>query len=857
MRDALRTDLKAGRAAVLAAFEAGGPVTDLLHGLRRLVDGILARAWEGVAMPAEAGLGAVGGYGRGELFPYSDVDVLLLLPAAPDAAMEARIESFIGLCWDLGLEIASSVRTVDECVQEAALDVTIQTSLLEMRLLTGSRSLFRKAHESYLSALDPKLFFRAKMLEVRQRHARYQDTPYSLEPNCKESPGGLRDLQVIIWVCRAAGLGSSWRELFQKGLLTRRELFELTRNERLLKTIRARLHIIAGRRQDVLVFDLQNALAGKFDLHDTTQDLGMHGARRASEQLMRKYYWAAKAASQLNTILVQNAEALLFPRESQVTRVLGEHFVEKQGMIEIADDLLYERQPLAILETFLVFVQTPEIKGLSVKTLRALYNARGLMDAKWRGDPVNRKLFLQIMQSERGITHALRLMNQTSVLGRYLVAFRRIVGQMQHDLFHVYTVDQHILMVVRNVRRFAIVEHTHEFPLCSELMAKFDKPWVLVVAALFHDIAKGRGGDHSTLGEVDARRFCRQHGIAREDTDLIVWLVEQHLTMSQVAQKQDLGDPEVIRRFAALVGSERYLVALYLLTVADVRGTSPKVWNAWKGSLLENLFRSTLRSLGGSAPEPGAELEQRREETLGLLRLAALPENAQDELWSQLDVGFFMRHDADDIAWLTRHLYNRVADKAPVVRGRFSPFGEGLEIAVYVPDQPDLFARLCGYFEQKGLAIREARIHTTRQGYALDTFQVVDAGHDVDVYRAIITQIEHELAQQLATEAPLPEPRQGRLSRQSRFFPINPRVELRPDERGQYFLLSLSAADRTGLLYAIARVLAKHGVSLQTARIHTLGERVEDVFLVDGSTLAQDQKHQIRLETDLLEALTP
>ncbi|MGY8527434.1 [protein-PII] uridylyltransferase [Paracidovorax citrulli] len=847
----VRDRLKASKQALCEAFTAGGAVGTLLARTGQAVDAALIECWHGLGLPADSALVAVGGYGRGELFPHSDVDVLLLLPAAPDQDTVQRLEKFIGLCWDLGLEIGSSVRTIEDCLREARQDVTIRTALLEARLLTGNRALFDDMRARYLAEVDPRAFFQAKLLELRQRHAKYQDTPYALEPNCKESPGGLRDLQVILWMTRAAGYGSSWKELREKGLLTEREALELARNERLLKTIRARLHLLAGRRQDVLVFDLQTALAEAFGYRQNNN-------KRASEQLMRRYYWAAKAVTQLNSVLLLNIEAMLFPSESQVTRQINERFVERQGMLEITSDDLYEQCPHAILETFLVYERTPGVKGLSPRTLRGLYNARNVMDARWRSDPVNRQQFLAIIQEPQGITHALRLMNQTSVLGRYLVNFRRIVGQMQHDLFHVYTVDQHILMVVRNMRRFAIVEHTHEFPFCSQLMANFDKPWVLWLAALFHDIAKGRGGDHSKLGTADARRFCRQHGIAREDTDLIAWLVEHHLTMSQVAQKQDITDPDVVNAFARVVGSERYLTALYLLTVADIRGTSPKVWNAWKGKLLEDLYRITLRVLGGARVDPHSLWAQRREDTIAALRLQAFDPARAQALWERLDVAFFLRHDARDIAWLSRHLADQVDSAHPVVKARISPAGEGLQVAVYAKDQPDLFARICGYFERKSFSIQEAKIHTTKHGYALDSFQVIDPNNPTGArinYRDIIALVEHELCERLQQQAPLPEPAPGRLSRQSRSFPIKPRVDLRPDERGQYFLLSLSANDRTGLLYAIARVLGRHRVSVHTARINTLGERVEDMFVVDGSRLAADNRLEIQLEQDLLAVL--
>jgi [protein-PII] uridylyltransferase len=573
---------------------------------------------------------------------------------------------------------------------------------------------------------------------------------------------------------------------------------------------------------------------------------------RASEALMKRFYWAAKAVNQLNQILLLNIEERLNPT-THAPRPINERFNEKAGMIDVASDDLYLKQPHAILETFLLYQSTVGIKGLSARTLRALYNARNAMDSKFRRDPVNHATFRAILMQPQGITHAMRLMNQTSVLGRYLWVFRRIVGQMQHDLFHVYTVDQHILMVLRNVRRFFIAEHAHEYPFCSQLAAGWDKPFILYAAALFHDIAKGRGGDHSELGAREVRAFCRTHSIEPEDCALIEFLVRQHLAMSHTAQKADLGDPEVIKAFAQRVHNERYLTALYLLTVADIRGTSPKVWNAWKGKLLEDLYRYTLRVLGGRAPDPDAEVEARKREALVQLQLFALPFQAHRKLWDKLDVGYFMRHEAGDIAWHTRHISRHAGTGTTVVRARLSPVGEGLQVLVYTPDQPDLFARICGHFDQAGFSILDAKIHTTADGYALDTFQVVTSMMP-DHYRELITMVEQDMAATLQAAGPLPRPSRGRISRRVKSFPIAPRIELTPDEKAQRWVLSISASDRIGLLYSVARVLAKHKVNLQLAKVTTLGERVEDTFLIDGPELQQNRK-QIEIETELLEAL--
>ncbi|MFO1298133.1 MAG: HD domain-containing protein, partial [Rubrivivax sp.] len=616
---ALRQRFKQGKADLIERFTrtqrpSAAAVTQLLRALSRHVDEALIALWEEhrlSALAPGAALVAVGGFGRGELFPQSDVDLLGLLPVgdaaggasvsattattattgttgttgtttttattataattatggsndsnAPDgtaagSAVRDAVAAFITACWDIGVECGSSVRSVPECLAEAARDVTVQTSLLEARCVHGNKRQFAELRTALAQAMDARAFFTAKTLEMRQRHVKYESTPYSLEPNCKESPGGLRDLQVVIWVARAAGLGRTWAELAAKGLITPFECSQLVKHEGTIRLVRARLHAIAGRREDRLVFDLQTALAESFGVTPTK-------GQRSSEALMHRYYWAAKAVTQLNQILMLNIEERIFGSEKAPMRPLTIRFFDRGGALEVAHDDIYLRDPHAILETFLVFAQNPGLQGLSARTLRALYNARQVMDASFRNDPVNHRLFMQILRQPRGQTHALRLMNQTSVLGRYLWVFRRIVGRMQHDLFHVYTVDQHILMVVRNVRRFFIPEHAHEYPFCSQLAGQWDEPWLLYVAALFHDVAKGRGGDHSELGAVEARRFCRDHGVSREHSALIEFLVRQHLTMSRIAQKEDLSDVDVIQSFARLVGTPQRLVALYL-----------------------------------------------------------------------------------------------------------------------------------------------------------------------------------------------------------------------------------------------------------------------------------------------------
>lgn len=856
---ALRTAYRQDKAAITETLRSPASsvrgIRPILQKLSKLTDQHLCALREAAQLPAAITLVAVGGYGREQLFPASDVDVLLLLPGErteDHASWREDLERFIGMCWDAGLEIGSSVRTVSECVAEASQDVTVQTSLLEARWIDGDAALFAQFQQQFRAALSPKRFFTAKTLELRQRHIKHEGTPYSLEPNCKESPGGLRDLHTILWVAQAAGLGRTWRELAASGIATDFEATQLERNEATLSLIRAKLHVISGRHEDRLVFDLQTAVAESFGIQSHTPE-GESMPIRASEVMMRRYYWAAKAVMQLQQILLLNIQEHLYPNNAEL-KYIDERFFDKDGLVEVSSDDLYQKDSQAILATFLTYQKSPGLRDLSARTLRALYSARDLMDNNFRQDPVNRQTFMQILQAPSGQTHAFRLMNATSVLGRYLWSFRRIVGQMQHDLFHVYTVDQHTMMVLRNMRRFFMAEHAHEYPLCSQLASGWDKPWLLYLACLFHDIGKGRGGDHSEIGAIEVKRFARQHDIVAEDAELVEFLVREHLQMSTVAQKQDTSDPDVIRAFAEKVGNERRLTALYLLTVADIRGTSPKVWNAWKGKLLEDLFHNTLRVLGGRAPDAQSLVEGRKRDALVQLALSAQPHESHKALWETLNVSYFMRHDPSDIAWHTRQLSRYVGSSAPIVRARQSLAGEGVQVLVYTPDQPDLFARICGYFDNAGLSVVDARIHTAKNGYALDTFQIASEQLQMH-YRELTALIENGLPQAIQSTEPLPEPVKRRLSRRVRNFPMVPRVTLTPDEKGENWLLNISASDRAGLLYSVARILASHALSVQLAKVSTLGERVEDSFLVQGTSLNHNAK-QLQIETQLVQMLS-
>jgi [protein-PII] uridylyltransferase len=605
-----KSSIQKGQSELRRQYLADHDPSQLLYERSRLVDEALRELWTELRLPDSMALCAVGGYGRGELWPASDIDLLILLPNEPDTARAEQLEQLVGLFWDIGLEIGHSVRTVEDCLKEAEGDLTVQTALVEARLIVGNYALFSRMASEFKNHLDPQTFYHTKRVEQEERYRKYQETPYSLEPNCKDSPGGLRDLQTILWIAQATGYGNSWRDLKRHGFITHQEEQGLERREEFLQRLRIHLHLHAGRREDRLLFDYQTALAEQLGFKATP-------TRRASEQLMQEYYRTAKTIMQLNTILLQNMGAAIFPTPEQTPQPINERFQNTHQLLDVTHEKVFAEHPEAMLEAFLIIEQHSELKGMTARTIRSLWRARKLIDEDFRNNPLNKERFIDIFKQPRGVLHELRRMNQFDILGRYLPKFGAIVGQMQHDLFHVYTVDQHIMQVLRNLRRFSDTAFTHEYPFCSQLISEFENPWLLYIAALFHDIAKGRGGGHSELGAIDAEEFCREHGLSADDSELIVWLVRHHLVMSNVAQKQDISDPDIVAAFAKVVKDERHLTALYLLTVADIRGTSPKVWNSWKGQLLEGLFNQTRRLLlsGGQVATHGV-IKERKEEAV-------------------------------------------------------------------------------------------------------------------------------------------------------------------------------------------------------------------------------------------------
>ncbi len=853
-----RQRLKDSDAQIKAQFLQGAPARELVPTRARLMDQLLLHAWSRFfpTDTAELTLIAVGGYGRGELHPGSDVDLMILLGDQSLDPHRANLEQFLTFLWDIGLEVGHSVRTVEECVHEGAADVTIATSLMEGRYLAGSAVLL----EQMRAVTGPDriwpdaAFFEAKQQERQRRCHKYNETAFNLEPNVKEGPGGLRDLQLVGWVAKRHFGASTLQELVEHGFLTAREYQELIDCRDFLWQIRFALHVLTGRREDHLLFDHQRHIARQFGYHDQEHSL-------AVEQFMQAYYRTVNALDQLTEMLLQLfEEAILLAEDSDAPTPVNRRFQARRGYLEAIRPNVFLRYPFALLEIFLVLQQCPELKGIRAATIRLIREHLPLIDAKFRHDPRPRSLFMEILRQPLGVTHQLRLMNTYGVLPAYLPEFAGIVGRMQYDLFHVYTVDQHILFVVRNLRRFFLPQFAQQLPRCNAIMAQLPKPELLYVAGLYHDIAKGRGGDHSELGAVDVEGFCQRHGFSSFDTRLVAWLVRHHLTLSVTAQKKDIYDPTVIHDFARLMGDQLHLDYLYLLTVADIRATNPSLWNTWRDSLLWQLYEATRRALRRGLEHPMDKEERIAEvqnQARRRLHAARITEPRIQQVWESFGDDYFLRHSAAEIFWHTRAILKKGYGERSLVLARDDAERGGTEIFIYTLDQDNLFALLTSLLDQLRLTILDARILTGHNGYALDSFTVLeDSGAplgDRTRIKEITTTLRHALSQPDA--APIQPSRY--ISRIQRAFQMPTCVSFREDEANNRTVVELVSWDRPGLLCRVGQAFMECGVQLHNAKIATLGARVEDVFFVtdrDNRPL-QDAKKYATLRTALVEQL--
>ena len=826
-------------AALDAALDAGISAHDIVAARAAAVDELLAHAWQAGFAEAngDIALVAVGGYGRGELQPHSDVDLLILLAEDAEDRHREAIEAFVTLLWDIGLEIGQAVRTVAQCSEAAQADVTTATNLMESRLLAGASTLY----EAMQAATGPErvwpteTFFRAKLDEQKARHRKFDRTAYRLEPNIKEGPGGLRDIQMVGWVAKRHFGAQTLAELVDHGFLTDDEYRRLVRGEELLWAIRWRLHRMNGRSEDRLLFDHQRDLAVAFG--ETADD-----PNRAVEAFMQRYYRAVMELQRLNEILLQFfREAILEPPGQPVVRRLNERFRIRGETLEIAAPDVFRHQPRALIEMYLLLARHPEVRGVRAETLRRLRDDLDGIDDSVRADPQARRLFMELLRQPWRVASQLFRMNRYGVLGAYIPAFDRIVGRMQYDLFHTYTVDEHTLRVIRNLREFRAPDEDadgSEFPLCLELMSDLEEPELLYVAALFHDIAKGRDGDHSELGAVDAEAFCRDHGLSSVQTGLVCWLVRHHLLMSMTAQRRDLSDPAVIHEFARTVSSVSHLNHLYLLTVADIRATNPTLWNSWKDNLLRELYHKTVQALWRGLDNP-IDKEERIAEVQHHARrqLAAwaLDVDRIDTLWAELGDAYFLRHNADEIVWHTRGLLEHGDREDALILLRRETQRGSTELFISRPDHRYRFALVTTVLDRLGLSIVDARVLTSRSGRALDTYLILEAEGEPITDDHRIADIRAGLEAALADPERLPDQPARRTPRRMRHFDVPLVVEAEEEPEHGMTAVEVRASDQPGLLSKIARAFLAVGVRVHSARVATIGERVDDVFFITDS----------------------
>ncbi len=816
-------------------FIQGADIRTLIAERAHFTDQLLTTAWGQYTWePDSAALVAVGGYGRAELHPYSDIDLLILVDTQNEST-RANIEQLVTLLWDMNLKIGHSVRTIDDCVEEALKDITVTTSMMEARLISGSSALLERLSQATTAEQiwPSQAFFSAKREEQIDRHRKFANSESNLEPNIKGSPGGLRDTQMIGWFAKRHFGVTELEQLVEIGFMQADELETLIEGRSWLWRVRYALHMISGRAEERLLFDRQRELAGYFGYEDDD-------ANMAVEDFMQQYYRWALTLSQLNEVLMQYFdEAILHAGETQETIVLNDRFQVRNGYIAMTSPDVFSRYPPALLEIFYLMSQRTDIDGVRASTIRAIRDHSHLINARFRADPINRQLFMDLLRAPHKVALQLRRMNRYGILGLYLPEFGQIIGKMQHDLFHVYTVDAHTLEVVKNMRRFQYEDMRERFPVAARIASRLPRIELLYIAGLYHDIAKGRGGDHSTLGAVDAERFCENHGISPRDTRLVCWLIKQHLLMSGVAQRQDISDPAVIQNFAETVGDQIRLDYLYALTVADINATNPTLWNQWRAALMHQLYAETKRALrrGLENPVDKQDLIQETQRTATTqLEDRGFTREELESLWQNTGEEYFLRERPEDIVWHTEAVAEHGDQDQPLVLIKTSSdhqYGGATQIFIYTKPSDYLFAIITSTLEQLDLSIHDARIYTSGNNMTIDTFFVLDAdGKPLDSNPVRIAHISATLLENLRDVSSPPSISRRRTSRQLKHFSVPTETRLVNDAKNGVTILEIATPDRPGLLANISRIFLDFELNLRAAKIATLGERVEDIFYI-------------------------
>ena len=828
-------------------FLSGTSVVKLVHTRSNKIDELLKDLWAKNVNDPEAALVAVGGYGRGELHPASDIDIMILTPQIISNVTKESLSTFLTLLWDVGLEIGHSVRNLDECMQEAQTDLTIATTLMESRLLIGPEDLFSDMQKIINSKKmwPSSIFFKEKQKEQINRHHSHHDTAYNLEPNLKSSPGGLRDIQLIGWVAKRHFGVSTLSELVNHNFLTKGQLSRLKEGEEFLWRIRFALHMVTGRREDRLLFNYQIRLAEILGYEDTANTL-------AVEQLMQGYYRTVMELSRLNEMLLQQFEEAILMDPNKEAEPLNERFQVRNGFLQAIDEDTFKRDPSALLELFQLLQSNPKLRGVSAFTIGSVKRHLHLIDDEFRSCRKNHKLFIKILCSLNEVSDVLRRMNRYGVLGRYLPAFGKIVGRMQYDLFHAYTVDEHTLFVVNHLRRFSLKKYNHEFPHCSEIMQSLEKPELVYLAGLFHDIAKGRGGDHSKLGAIDAEVFCLEHGIGKPEARFVAWLVKKHLIFSTTAQTRDLGDPLIINDFAEIIGDQTRLDYLYVLTIADICSTNPKLWNSWKAQLFRDLYELTKRAFirGLENPLDGKQLIlEKKEKAKSYLAKSKVDEPDIQLIWKLFDDNYFLRYRSSEIAWHTSWLANsNYQNPVGLVDIRQRRTGDGMEAVLITNQKYQTFAHVSASLDELGMTIMDARIVPLANDKSIDTYVFMESDENMKIDNFRIDKIISSLKQVLSFKDKETLTVTRSITRQAKMFNTPTKVNFDTTTLNDQTVLQLVAADRPGLLSSIGTVFIEKGINITSAKIMTIGERAEDVFYISdlhGSSLTQIAQNEL------------
>ncbi len=832
--DVFRNALTAAREHFSSRFLEGEDVHHLVNEQSQFADVILRHAWQRFEWDKDISLVAVGGYGRGELHPHSDIDLLILMRRNKPEKYRASIEKFLTFLWDIQLKIGHSTRSLRQCVDEARGDLTVATNLMETRLLCGDAKLLEKL----LVKTGPRkiwssaAFYSGKINEQKERHRKHADTEYNLEPNIKEAPGGLRDIQVINWTAKRHFEVNRRSHLVSKGFLSEEEYATLRRDEEFLWKVRYGLHLIAERPEERMLFDYQRKLAVMFGYSDSDGRLGV-------EKFMQHYYQVVMSIRELNDVLLQYLDESIYRKnKTKVVTKINERFLIRDNYLDTSASDVFINHPSALLELFAILGENSQIQGIRASAIRQIRLHRSLIDEDFRNSEENRALFMRILKAPYLLSAQLQRMNRYGILGGYLPEFGKIVGQMQHDLFHIYPVDVHTLEVVRNIRRLVLPEIAERFPIASHIYKNFPKKELIIITALYHDIAKGRGGDHSLLGSVDIEDFARRHGLSEQEIELLKWLVENHLLMSSISQREDTSDPDVIHKFAQHVGDLIHLNHLYVLTVADINATNPHLWTDWKGSLMHNLYFETKRVLQLGAEQPMAKsawLKDAKAAALGALISDNVEASQAVRVWKDVNEEFFLRERAEDIALFTKAIIDSDDPDKPVIL--LNDVGVEIPVAtqifVHSKDRENIFAITAATLDKLNLNIQDARLQSTSDGTAFDVFYVLDeANQPVGANSALSAKIVNTLHEAIINPQTVDFDIQRRTPRQLKNFALKTVASLRNDSETATTVLEIITPDRPGLLAHLARIFVRFELRILNAKISTLGERVEDIFYI-------------------------